>query len=426
MGATAKPKATELSVLVADDDATFRRFVENTLSRRGGYRVTTVPDGAQALARSLAPEPPDVVVLDWLMPNMHGTQVCRAIRAQRSRQQPYIVLATARGRRAEILECMAAGADDLLQKPIAPDLLVARLDLARHRIPELDGGVRLRRELEFAVAEGRGELAIRSGPVTARVFVHDGKVAWAHVADGAAGLLETLAPGKGLDKETARAIVDECRRTGKTLSETLSAWGLVERAQLRDSIRSWLMRKLDSIRHFRDPQFLFLPIRHTYAEDMLFELDDLVAPLPPVRVSGRPVALGRTPSQIPPATWHDAFVTAPEEQEADGLLEACATLEGAVGVAVLDRQTGFSLGQRGQGLDPDLAWAHLQCLNAIIRSEGAAESIVTTGHRYHLARPVAARPQLILYVVVDSKKVLLANARLDLQSIAEHMRQVGT
>jgi hypothetical protein len=132
--------------------------------------------------------------------------------------------------------------------------------------------------------------------------------------------------------------------------------------------------------------------------------------------------LERRPSQIPPTDWSQAFVHAPESTDsAAKLLDECEKREGPLGVAVLDSETGFCLGRRGQALDPDMAWAHLHCLKVVVRHEGAAESITTTSRYLHLARAFSSRPELVIYVVVDPDEVRLANARRGLHALAERI-----
>src|SRR5690606_40943116 len=70
-------------------------------------------------------------------------------------------------------------------------------------------------------------------------------------------------PEQGIDRETAREVVEECRRNRTRLSDTLVSWGLVDRARLRDCMLAWTTRKLAAIRQFAAPRTLFLDRKST-------------------------------------------------------------------------------------------------------------------------------------------------------------------
>ncbi len=90
----------------------------------GGFRVTLAADGNEGLA-SAAADDPDLVVLDILMPDLDGLEVCREIRARGSRIP--ILMLTARDAVADRVEGLEAGADDYLVKPFALEELLARV-----------------------------------------------------------------------------------------------------------------------------------------------------------------------------------------------------------------------------------------------------------------------------------------------------------
>jgi DNA-binding response OmpR family regulator len=109
-------------ILVVDDDATVAEVVERYLQREG-YVVEVVGDGRTALDRALA-DPPDLVVLDLMLPGIGGLDVCRRIRALAP--VPVIML-TARGDEADRVVGLELGADDYVSKPFSPKELVARV-----------------------------------------------------------------------------------------------------------------------------------------------------------------------------------------------------------------------------------------------------------------------------------------------------------
>ncbi len=110
-------------LLVVDDDPGLRRMLERTLAAEG-FAVETAPDGGAALAR-IERSMPDLVVLDVAMPGLDGLAVCRRLR-ERGVAAPVLML-TARDAVADRVAGLAAGADDYLVKPFAPEELTARI-----------------------------------------------------------------------------------------------------------------------------------------------------------------------------------------------------------------------------------------------------------------------------------------------------------
>jgi two-component system response regulator MprA len=155
----------EARVLVVDDDASLRRAISRALELEG-YDVEVAADGVDALTFfDDGGDPPDLIVLDILMPNLDGLTTCRAIRSKS--RVPTLIL-TALGAVDERVEGLEAGADDYLAKPFAVAELIARVrallrrsnfdqDVLRYADLELDRGERRAsrggRELELTRIE---------------------------------------------------------------------------------------------------------------------------------------------------------------------------------------------------------------------------------------------------------------------------------
>jgi len=134
-------------ILVVDDEPQILRALEMSL-RGAGYEVETAATGAQALTAA-AVQPPDAVILDLVLPDTRGTDVCRELRAWST--VPVIVLSVV-GDESEKVAALDAGADDYVTKPFGVDELLARLRAALRRVEGESEPVREVGELRVDVA----------------------------------------------------------------------------------------------------------------------------------------------------------------------------------------------------------------------------------------------------------------------------------
>ena len=168
-------------VLVVDDDPTVSDVVRRYLER-AGMVVEVFGDGESALARALA-EPPDLVVLDLMLPGLSGLDVCRRLRAAQSTP---IVMLTALGEEADRVLGLEMGADDYVTKPFSPRELTLRVQSVLRRAnrvpsdgePEVlqDSGLRL--DVLGRIARlGSAELAltVREFDLLAFLMRHPGR-----------------------------------------------------------------------------------------------------------------------------------------------------------------------------------------------------------------------------------------------------------
>jgi len=154
MAVTASPPR----ILVVDDDLTVSEVVTRYLQREG-YEVEGAYDGAVALASALA-DPPELVVLDLMIPSLDGFEVCRRLRA--AAPVPVIML-TARGEEADRIVGLELGADDYVSKPFSPRELTARVKAVLRRA----GGT-------VAGAGSGGEPSVlEAGPLTVDTVAHE-------------------------------------------------------------------------------------------------------------------------------------------------------------------------------------------------------------------------------------------------------------
>jgi diguanylate cyclase (GGDEF)-like protein len=115
---------------MAEDDPVSGRLLAVTL-RKWGFDVQAVSDGRQAWEALDAEDAPKLAILDWMMPEVDGVEVCRRVRQRRDREYTYIILLTARDRKQDILSGLDAGADDYVVKPFDSDELRMRLNTAQ-------------------------------------------------------------------------------------------------------------------------------------------------------------------------------------------------------------------------------------------------------------------------------------------------------
>ncbi len=155
-----------LRILLVDDEASIQRAVAPLLRSRG-YDVDVSGAGADAL-KKVAERPPDLIVLDLGLPDIEGTEVCRAVR--NSSSMPIIVL-SARGSETDKVAALDMGADDYVTKPFGPEELLARIRVALRRVaaadePLIEGRLRVGElTVDFDRRRvGRGDEEIRLTP----------------------------------------------------------------------------------------------------------------------------------------------------------------------------------------------------------------------------------------------------------------------
>lgn len=117
-------------ILVVEDDAELRELVERRI-RDTGYEVRTASTGTEALTR-VAEKTPDVMLLDIMLPELDGLEVCRRLRA--THPLLYIIMLTARSEEMDRVVGLEVGADDYVTKPFGLSELVARVRSALRRL----------------------------------------------------------------------------------------------------------------------------------------------------------------------------------------------------------------------------------------------------------------------------------------------------
>jgi two-component system alkaline phosphatase synthesis response regulator PhoP len=151
-------------ILVVDDEPDILELVQYNLSK-AQYEVVGVESGEEALVQ-VRTTPPDLIVLDLMLPGVDGLEVCRALKRDTRTAAIPIVILTARGEEADIVAGLELGADDYLTKPFSPRILLARIRavLRRHHTePVAEDAVITHHEL--VLHPGRHEVLVEGQPV---------------------------------------------------------------------------------------------------------------------------------------------------------------------------------------------------------------------------------------------------------------------
>ena len=126
-------------ILLVEDDTNLVELIRYNLEKEG-FDVVSTPDGEEALVLA-EEENPDVVVLDWMIANLSGIEVCRRMRRAPETASLPIIMLTARAEESDRIRGLETGADDYVTKPFSPRELVARVRALLRRLrPALSGG----------------------------------------------------------------------------------------------------------------------------------------------------------------------------------------------------------------------------------------------------------------------------------------------
>ena len=118
-------------ILIVEDERPIREMIAFGL-RRGGYEVREAADVSEARS-SIANYRPDLVLIDWMLPDMSGLELTRAIKRDKETQDVPVILLTARAEEQDKVMGLDGGADDYLSKPFAFPELLARLNALSRR-----------------------------------------------------------------------------------------------------------------------------------------------------------------------------------------------------------------------------------------------------------------------------------------------------
>jgi two-component system alkaline phosphatase synthesis response regulator PhoP len=151
-------------ILVVEDEEDILELLRYNLAKEG-FRVTGVVSGEEAV-RAARSSPPDLIVLDLMLPGMDGLTVCRELKMDAKTREAPIIILTAKGEEADIVAGLELGADDYVIKPFSPRVLLARLRavLRRRQAEPAVASDSLERH-EMTIHSGRHEVLVQGRPV---------------------------------------------------------------------------------------------------------------------------------------------------------------------------------------------------------------------------------------------------------------------
>lgn len=124
----------DASILIIEDEQDLLELLRYNLEREG-YQISTAATGEAGLksAQNSAPDAPDLILLDLMLPGMDGLEVCRFLKKRESTASIQVIMLTARGEESDIVQGLEFGADDYVTKPFSPRVLLARIQAVLRR-----------------------------------------------------------------------------------------------------------------------------------------------------------------------------------------------------------------------------------------------------------------------------------------------------
>ena len=160
------------SILIVEDEEALSELLEYNLSSEG-FQVRVSADGDDAML-CLDEDPPDLMLLDWMLPGLSGIEICRRVRARAEMRDMPIIMMTARGEETDRVRGLDTGADDYLTKPFSIPELTARVRaLLRRSRPTIASGMATFGDLALdreTRRVHRGEREIHLGPTEFRLL----------------------------------------------------------------------------------------------------------------------------------------------------------------------------------------------------------------------------------------------------------------
>ncbi len=153
----------QATVLVIDDERDVIELVRYNLEKNG-FEVIAARDGKSGVAAAKA-SPPDIVLLDLMMPEMDGLEVCRTLRAEPKTKRVPVIMLTAKAAEADRVVGLEMGADDYIVKPFSPREMVARVKAVLRRATLAADNAEMLRVGDLCMDVARHEVTFKTKPV---------------------------------------------------------------------------------------------------------------------------------------------------------------------------------------------------------------------------------------------------------------------
>ncbi|ASM72348.1 MULTISPECIES: phosphate regulon transcriptional regulator PhoB [Roseobacteraceae] len=164
--------ADQPRVLLVEDEAAQREVLAYNLSAEG-FEVVSADNGEDAIML-IGEAPPDIIVLDWMMPHLSGIEVCRRLKVRPETRDIPVIMLSARSEEVDKVRGLETGADDYVVKPYSMVELMARVRTQLRRVRPATVGVPLHYEDIMLDAEShrvtRGEVELKLGPTEFRLL----------------------------------------------------------------------------------------------------------------------------------------------------------------------------------------------------------------------------------------------------------------
>lgn len=159
-------------ILIVEDDPSLVELLRYNLETEG-FDVSVARDGDGGL-EAIDSQEPDLVVLDWMLPNMSGIEICRQMRQKTATRSTPVIMLTAKGEESDRIRGLETGADDYIVKPFSPAELTARIKAVLRRAnPEQSGSTLSYENIEMDLESHRvtrDTRAIKLGPTEFRLL----------------------------------------------------------------------------------------------------------------------------------------------------------------------------------------------------------------------------------------------------------------
>jgi diguanylate cyclase (GGDEF)-like protein len=215
------------SVLIAEDDPIFRHVLQTWLGK-WDYKVVAADNGYEAWKILQQEDSPQMAILDWMMPEMDGLELCRRLRACHLGPYRYVLLVTARDEKQDVVAGLDAGADDYLTKPFNVEELRARLRAGERILGLQDALLRAQKALQFEAAHDRLTGLWSRGAILDRL--HSEMQRHHRTGDGLGVMMADLDHFKKINDSHGHLVGDAVlQQTGARLAGAVRSYDLVGR-----------------------------------------------------------------------------------------------------------------------------------------------------------------------------------------------------